>query len=370
VLLGVEEEFFLVSTSNFFNTPLVPKALLSLIRKDRKYIYKSSIETPLARGKLPKSRGDLIKGFSLIEVKTSPHEDMESLKAELISNREALIEVAENNNLALLPVGIHPLFNIQNTGLEIVAALHIHVEKEDEKYYYNILRTIPYLIALTANSPFSDGKHTAMSSRALYSPAIGVPNNLYNRNSDLLINKSLNTVELRVPDTQVLVDDVIGAVATIKCIAQLTDVKKITQSWYATNRNDAICTAKKGIDTEELYNEIYNIAEELSLTDYVHSFFTRKTGAEWQLECFNNYGLPTLLKSLYVSMREGKYTIEESNAEINTEIKGGNNLWFLFLYSPFLMLHLIKKLRQDDPIHTTALFGQRKKEVHDIFAGN
>ena len=134
-------------------------------------------------------------------------------------------------------------------------------------------------------------------------------------------------------------------------------------------RNDAICKAKESIDTEELYNEIYNIAEELSLTDYVHYFFTRKTGAEWQLECFNNYGLSTLLRSLWVSMREGKYTIEKSNTEINTEIRGGNNIWFLFLYSPFLILNLIKKLKQDDSLRTTDLFGQRKKEVHDIFAG-
>ena len=362
MLIGVEEEFILVSASNFFYTPSAPKVLLGLLFKDRKYLSKSSLETPLTGGKIPKRKSDFVRGFSIVETKTSPHKDIDSLKEEINFHRNNLIETVEDHNLALLPIGIHPFFSLKTSGIENCAALHLHIDK-DKKYYFNILEYIPHIIALTANSPFVDGNFLAMCSRALYSPSIGVPNNFYERNSDLIINNSLNTVELRVCDTQILPEDVIGLVATLECIAKLDDTKKIAKSWYITQRKNAIYNGKNGIDISGLFDKIRDIAEELSLTNYVHDFFTRKTGAEWQCECLNDYGFSTLLTSLWESLKKGRYNIKKSDDSIDTEIKETKNIWYLFPYSPFLIFNILKKIRQDDAIHTTDLFGRNPRKI-------
>ena len=275
MLIGVEEEFILVSASNFFYTPSAPKVLLGMLFKDRRYLSKSSLETPLTGGKIPKTKNDFVRGFSIVETKTSPHKDIDSLKDEIIFHRNNLIEVVENTNLALLPIGIHPFFSIKTCGIENCAALHIHIDK-DKKHYFNILRYIPHIMALTANSPFVDGNFLAMCCRALYSPSIGIPNNFYERNSDLIINKILNTVELRVCDTQILPEDVIGLVATLECIAKLDDTKKLAKYWYITQRKNAIYNGKNGIDISGLFEEIHDTAEDLSLTNYVHNFLQEK----------------------------------------------------------------------------------------------
>ena len=366
MLIGVEEEFIIVSTSNFFYTPAAPKVLLSMLFKDKKYISKSSLETPLARAKFPKAKKDFIKGFSIIETKTSPHNDIDSLKEEIIFHRRNLIDSVEDNNLALLPTGVHPFFSPEKCGIENCASLHIHVDK-DKKHFLNILRYIPHIIALTANSPFIDAKFLAMCSRALFSPSIGIPYNFYVRESDLIINKFLNTTEVRVCDTQILPDDVIGAAAMIECIAKLNPIKKISKFWYITQRKDAIYEGKKRINTNSLFEEICDIAKELSLDDYIHNFFTRKTGAEWQCKCFDNYGFSTLLTSLWTSMKKERYTIKKSNNNINAEIREDKNIWYLFPYSPLLIYSILKKIRQDNAVHTTDLFGRLDKTEGDIY---
>lgn len=362
MLIGVEEEFILVSASNFFYTPSAPKVLLRMLFKDRKYLSKSSLETPLTGGKIPKTKKDFVRGFSIIETKTSAHKDIDSLKEEIIFHRDNLVGVVGDHGLALLPIGIHPFFSPKTSGIENCAALHIHLDKS-KKFYSNILTCIPLIIALTANSPFVDGNFLAMCSRALYSPSIGAPNNFYERNSDLIINNFLNTVELRVCDTQILPEDVIGLVATLECIAKLDDTPKMAKAWYITQRKNAIYNGKEGINTNLFLEDIRSISEELALNDLVQNFFTRKTGAEWQCECVNNYGFSTLLTSLWTSMKKERYTIKRSNNKVNTEIKDVKNIWYLLPYSPILILNILKKIRQDDAMHTTDLFGQDPREI-------
>jgi hypothetical protein len=361
MLIGVEEEFIIVSASNFFYTPAAPKVLLSLLFKDRRYLSKSSLETPLTGGRIPKTKKDFVRGFAIVETKTSPHKDIDSLKEEIIFHRNNLVEAVVDCDLALLPSGIHPFFSPKTSGIENCAALHIHLDKS-KKNYSNILTSIPLIIALTANSPFVAGNFLAMCSRALYSPSVGIPNNFYERNSDLIINKNLNTIELRVCDTQILPEDVIGLVATLECIVKLNDTAKIAKSRYNIQRKNAIYKGKKGVDTTAFLEDIRSMSEELSLNDYIQNFFTRKTGAEWQCECLNDYGFSTLLTSLWESMKKGRYNIKRSNNSIDTEIKEAKDIWYLLPYSPFLILNILKKIRQDDAVQTTDLFGRDPKK--------
>jgi hypothetical protein len=368
MMIGVEEEFIIVNTSNFFYTPASAKVLINMLLKNRKCFYKSSLETPLGRNRFPRNMKDLYNGFSIFEMKTSPHKSIDSLKEEILFNRSNLIDILHDDNLAALPIGIHPLFSPEICGIENCAALHIHIDGAKKNHYLNILQYVPQIIALTANSPFINGKFVAMCSRALYSPSIGIPINFYNRTSDLIFNKFLNTTELRACDAQIIPDDIIGLVATIECITSLEKFTRISRGTYSANRMNSVLYGKNGVDLNALLKDIGKISEELSLADIVHPFFKRRTGTEWQIECQNQHGFSTLLKSIWASMKNGKYTIEKSNQEnINSIIADKQNLIYSFLYSPLLLHNILKKIRQDDAIHTTNFFGKLDVEKSDIF---
>ncbi len=361
--IGVEEEFIVVDPENFFYAPCAPQILLKLISKDKVYLAKSSLESPFARGRFSFcKREDLKKGFSIVEVKTSPHKCIDSLGEEVKFNRDNLIEAVNDLNLALLPTGIHPLFSKKNCGLENTAALHIHITN-NEKSYYNILGCIPQIISLTANSPFVEGKFLAMSSRALHSRAIGVPNNFFERTSDLIVNQHFKTIEVRACDTQLFSNDVIGVAATILCIAQKPICKKIRKFDYIRQRREAINNGRQNVETEMIFKEIATIADELSLSDYITEFFRRKTGAELQLECYRQYGIPSLLPSLWDSMKRDYFIVGNSISTINTTINENNFLYYLFIYSPLFFWNLLKKIRQDDAVHTTELLGSDPSKI-------
>lgn len=361
--IGIEEEFITIDSSNLFYTPAAPKILLSMLAKNGIYLSKSSLETPLGRHRFPKSFRELENGFTIVEIKTSPHRDIDSLKEEIIFHRKNLIDAASDNDISILPVGIHPFFSQDLCGIENCAALHIHVGDIKKKCYFNILKYVPHLIALTANSPFVRGKFLAMCSRALYSPSIGIPRNFYERTSDLIINNCLNTIELRACDTQIFPDDVIGAAAVIECLALLSESEKISRSKYETQRKNAIYFGKEKLDTNVLFNKISSSAEELGLTDYVTHFFTRMTGAEWQCRCLQKYNFSTLIESLCDSMKTGNYKIKSSKNMPESQVGISNNLYYLIPYLPIMAVNIIKKIRQDDAVNTTTLFGRHPEKI-------
>ncbi len=359
--LGIEEEFITVSESNYFYSPSAPKILTKLILKNFNYIYKSSLETPFGRTGVSIGNTGFSNGFSIVETKTSPHKCIDSLKDELVFHRGNLADIASKNGLALLPIGLHPLFSPDICGIENCAALHIHLGGTRKESYLNILRNIPKLIALSANSPFYSGKQYAMSSRAMFSPSIGIPQNYYERKSDLIFNKFLNTTELRVCDTQILPTDAVAAAAVVACISEIASSDKISRSEYQIERDKSILHGKNEINIADLYNKIEDISIDLSLNDYVKFFFKRITGAEWQIDCANRLGIPTLLSSLWDSMKKGRLNIKISSQFINNDVRDVQNLLFLLPYSPILLANIAKKIRQDDAVNTTELFGRNPK---------
>lgn len=364
---GVEEEFIIVNKSNYFHTPAAPKVLLRMILKDKIYLNKSSLETPLGREKYPRTKDDLIKGFSIAETKTSPHEDIDSLREEILFHRYNLMDAAKDQNLAILPTGLHPFYSRATSGVENCAALHIHLEGCNKISYLNLLRFIPQMIALTANSPFMERRYVGACSRALVSPSMGIPNDHFQRKSDLIFNKFLNTTELRVCDTQILTEDVIGAVATIGCISKLDSTRKIERSELKRMRDAAIMQGKEGIDPGSLLEEIQYIAENLSLIDLVEPFFKRKTGSEWQRQCFKEGGFSNVLGSLWSSMKNNRLTYESTGGNVGNSIEGQWDLLYLLIYAPLMGYNILKKIRQDDIIHTTDQFGLKNKKEREIW---
>lgn len=363
--LGIEEEFITVSDSNFFYSPSAPRLLTKLILKNFDYISKSSLETPFGRNGISICNMSFSNGFSIVETKTSPHKCIDSLKEELVFHRSNLVETAKENGLAVLPIGLHPLFSPDICGIENCAALHVHLGKTCKGSYLNILKNIPKLIALSANSPFYSGKLSAMSSRAMFSPSIGIPQNYYERKSDLIFNKFLKTTEVRVCDTQILPTEAVAVAAVVTCISEMVPNKKISGSEYQIDREKSIMQGKNGISTIDLYNAIEDISIELSLNDYVKFFFKRITGAEWQIDCANRFGLPTLLSSLWDSMEKGYLNIQPATHAINNDICDIHNLLFLLPYSPILLKNIFKKIKQDDAVNTTTLFGNDPRNLAD-----
>jgi gamma-glutamyl:cysteine ligase YbdK (ATP-grasp superfamily) len=340
--IGVEEEFLVVDPDTFFYTPGAIRLVNSLVYRDRTYGKKSNIELPLNSRMLKRPLTDIKKGFCVVEIKTDPYEDFDVLKRELDEHRKNLVDVAEKNNLMLLPTGVHPLFTVDNTLPDNCAALHIHVDNLSEKYYNRLLAMIPFLISLSANSPFYGGKLKAMSTRALISPHMNPPNNRYSRHSDLIINKSLNTIEIRVLDTQINSDDTLGLVEIVDAIAK-NDIfdAVIPKEKYVQERNRAVQNGRGSVQiSDEKYEVMRNSGR------YAKSLLESPSGSEWQIEISNKNNLASVVMSLWTSFKKNKRSIERCSKEIIEDIKWRNLVYFI-PYSPFFIIEKYKKFWQD-----------------------
>jgi hypothetical protein len=285
---------------------------------------------------------DLKKGFCVVEIKTDPSEDFDTLKRELDEHRKNLVDVSEENNLMLLPAGIHPLYTVDNTLPDNCASLHIHVDNKSEKYYNRLLGMIPFLISISTNSPFYGGKVKAMSTRALISPHMGPPNNRYSRHSDLIINKSLNTIEIRVLDTQITSDESLGLVEIVDVIVR-NDIfdAVLSRERYVQEREMAV---QKGRGSVQIDDDQYEVIRNSGR--YAKSLLESPSGSEWQIEIKNKDNLASLIMSLWTSFRNNKRCIERCSKEIIENIKWRNLVYFM-PYSPFFIIEKYKKYRQD-----------------------
>jgi carboxylate-amine ligase len=127
---------------------------------------------------------------SMIELNSSVHQRHETLVAELVAARDAIVRAAERLNLRIAGGGSHPVHNwgdrrIYPTErfkhiLEVYGYLakqftifgqHIHVgcASGDEAIYltHMLARYVPHFIALSASSPFQQGEDTSYQSSRL-----------------------------------------------------------------------------------------------------------------------------------------------------------------------------------------------------------
>lgn len=120
----------------------------------------------------------------LIEIKTTPHEEIEELRKEVKEKLGKLCREAENLDQCIIPLGT-PLDSegiealpsrrgkiqrkIIGDNLEAakrVAGTHIHFEQEDVKQQLNTLTALDPALALLNSSPYYQGKRPASSSRS------------------------------------------------------------------------------------------------------------------------------------------------------------------------------------------------------------
>ncbi len=206
---------------------------------------------------------------SVVELATSPHATVDAAIAQLAELRSGLAGQLEAMGMAAAVAGTHPLASWEDTEVspgaryqfvyasmrelarrEPTFALHVHVAVPDERAAlraFNGLREqLPLLLALSANSPFWQGRDSGLASARtpvfhafprtgtprsfdryedyveaidvlLRSDAIPEPTFLW---WDVRLQPRLGTIEVRVMDAQTRVRDTAALVALVQCLVR------------------------------------------------------------------------------------------------------------------------------------------------------
>jgi carboxylate-amine ligase len=204
---------------------------------------------------------------SVLEVATTPCDDIASATEQLAGLRRLVGGIAERNGMLVGAAGTHPFALCDEQEIverpryrelvadlgfiaerELIFGTHVHVgiDSPDKAIYVadGIRRHLPLLLALSSNSPFWEGRNTGMMSartpvfRAF--PRQGVPPHygsweIYARRVgqmtgsgaiedytylwwDVRPHPNLGTVELRAFDAQTRVESVAAIVALARCL--------------------------------------------------------------------------------------------------------------------------------------------------------
>jgi len=210
-----------------------------------------------------------------LELKTGVHRDVAGSVAELRSLRDAMRHTTARMGLSVASAGTHPFAVWRETAVsrgarqevvygsmrelarrEPTFALHVHVgidDPEDAICVANRLRVhLPILLALSANSPFWQGRDTGLASARtpLFQafPRVGIPRAFadyadYVGAVDLLIRcgafpeptflwwdvrpqPRIGTVEVRIMDAQTTLEATSSLVALVQCLARLERLER------------------------------------------------------------------------------------------------------------------------------------------------
>jgi glutamate---cysteine ligase / carboxylate-amine ligase len=214
---------------------------------------------------------------SAVELATAPHATVAEAAAQLARLRRGLAERLCSMGLAAAVAGTHPLATWEDTEVspgaryqflyasmrelarrEPTFALHVHVAVPDElaavRAYNGVREQLPLLLALSANSPYWQGRDSGLASARIpvfqAFPRTGTPRafgsyEAYVEAVDVLIRcdaipeptflwwdvrlqPRLGTIEVRIMDAQTRVRDTAALAALVQCIVR----------WQALERTD------------------------------------------------------------------------------------------------------------------------------------
>ncbi len=206
---------------------------------------------------------------SAVELATSPHATVAEAATELATLRRGLAERLCSMGLAAAVAGTHPLATWEDTEVspgaryqflytslrelarrEPTFALHVHVAVPDElaavRAYNGVREQLPLLLALSANSPYWQGRDSGLASARIpvfqAFPRTGTPRafgsyEAYVEAVDVLIRcdaipeptflwwdvrlqPRLGTIEVRVMDAQTRVRDTAALAALVQCLVR------------------------------------------------------------------------------------------------------------------------------------------------------
>jgi glutamate---cysteine ligase / carboxylate-amine ligase len=249
--LGIEEELMLVDPTGW-----------SLASRSEDVL--EAVPDTLAARATAETHG------SALELRTGVHSHAREAADELRGLRAQLAAALEPFGLRAAAAGLHPFTLWSDTVLsrgpryqlvhgsmrelarrEPTFALHVHVgvrDPESAVLLANRMRAhLPVILALSANSPFWQGRDTGLASARtpLFQgfPRVGIPRAYASYSDfveavDLLIRcdavpeptflwwdvrlqPRFGTVEIRIPDAQTTVDDAVALAAFVQCLARL-----------------------------------------------------------------------------------------------------------------------------------------------------
>ena len=248
---GIEEEFFLADATTR-NTPgKAAKAFHDDVRQ-----------------RMPDAERELMQ--AQIEIASKPTDDFAEARSSLAELRTTLAEIGRTHRILLLAAGTHPVARwagqnhtkkdrydkiIREAQMveqrNMVCGMHVHVEvprPEDRVDLMNrLLPFMPVLLALSASSPFWEGRETGLAAYRLSVwgelPRTGLPDLFrdaadYERYVATMVRSQVipdasflwwtlrpsihfPTLELRVADSCTRLDDTLAIAALYRCLVRL-----------------------------------------------------------------------------------------------------------------------------------------------------
>jgi carboxylate-amine ligase len=333
-------------------------------------------------GKLLKEQMKPEMHASVVEVGTNICRNIQEAREEVTSLRTSLANLAKENDLRIAAAGTHPFSHWKDVEItdhpryeeivnemqeaaraNLIFGLHVHVGIDNRDIGIQIMNAaryfIPHIFALSTNSPFWLGRDTGFKSYRVKVfdkfPRTGIPDYFtsiseYDNYINLLIKTKcidnakkvwwdirlhpfFNTLEVRVCDVQLRIDETIALAALIQAV--IVKLHKLIQQnlGFRLYRRALIMenkwrAARYGISgklidfgkqeevsfialAHELLNFIDDVIDELKSREevnYIYKMMKDGTGADRQLSVFKETGD---LKKVV------DYIIEETNIGIN-----------------------------------------------------
>ena len=261
--IGIEEEYLLVDRDSGALVQAQPPGLIERVAELRHGLVSPEL-------------------FSAqIEIGTGICRDMQHLRADVGLLRLAVTEAAAEHGLAPIAASTHPFASLDELEITdkeryrnladdlqditrqlVISGLHVHVGIEDPELRIDLMNQVtyflPHLLALSASSPFWQGRDTGLASyrSAVYKtlPRTGLPPKFdswaaFRRHVDVLADAGIiedsskiwwdirpseryPTLEMRVTDLPTRMEDTIAIAAAYVCLLRmLWRLRSQNQQW-------------------------------------------------------------------------------------------------------------------------------------------
>jgi carboxylate-amine ligase len=298
---------------------------------------------------------------AVVEVGTDICQDIEEARHDVTTLRTVISQIAETSGFWMGASGTHPFSPWENQLItdhvrynqivnelqeaarsNLIFGLHVHVGMEDRKMAVHIANSaryfLPHVYALSTNSPFWEGRQTGYKSfrTKVFDkfPRTGIPdyfesieayenyvNLLIKTNCidnakkiwwDLRVHPFFNTVEFRICDVPMTINETIAIAALFQAICAklyklrsqnlnfiiyprvLVNENKWRASRYGIDGNLIDFGKEMEVNTRVLIYELLDFIDDVvddlgsrHAIAYVHKILEHGTGADRQLEVYN-----------------------------------------------------------------------------------
>lgn len=298
---------------------------------------------------------------AVVEVSTNICKNVNEVRQEVTKLRKTIVDVAAKQNLLIASAGTHPFAQWKDQAItdhpryaqvvdelqdaarsNLIYGLHVHVglpTRELCVYMMNSVRYfLPHIFALSTNSPFFDGRNTGFKSfrTKVFDkfPRTGIPDYFANTGeyddyinmlvktncidngkkiwSDVRVHPFFPTVEVRICDVPLRIDETVAIAALIQAVVakiwklrqrnmnfrnysrSLINENKWRASRWGINGKLVDFGREEEVNTKALIIELLFFIDEViddlhsrNELNYIHQILENGTGADRQLKVYN-----------------------------------------------------------------------------------